>query len=590
MERWRDVKAWTWLSFALRASGCFVALLKTLAIHAWKLSVSGLKGVWSIICSFEKSCETLFWSLGVCHIVLNAGSTSFQFSRLKAMPRSKFRAKISWKEAVLQLGEDWDVKRAAGSLSDAKQWRKAFEVLRHSATFRARLDSTLANSVANACNFKTGPWNKCLQLLYTLPLSGIKPDAFSSGIGAKSFGHLPFSARLWECALHFLLAYESCLGSLNPIVWGTILDVVGRASGWCTAAALLASMLSDAPRRPKPDTLCLNVVISGSQEAWATGLQLLSSSIRLDEVSFNSGMANLEGRNGRLVWKLFSQMRCRNIEPSRVTYGTAANVFASTSEWRSAFQSLYHGMWASTAPNIITFGACLNGCQKGGAWRNALQLVDEIYVSSLQLNAPCSGATLNSCGSCQEWSYTLKLLQWLRSIAMPLSLPMFGAAMAACEGAVDDPDIPRLAPALWEWTLGFFEMLKSENTKSSRLTGLTPDLVTIGIGASACGKGGKWPSCLRFIEISREYRIQPSTTLFNSVLDGLDRGRCWDQSLALLTLFQDQRFNLDSLSIRSLMQASEESSNHMQMLGSKGSACRLEKGTHRFLDRRVWYW
>lgn len=478
--------------------------------------------------------------------------------------------KVSWRWALLQLRDDWDVKRATGHLSDAKQWLQALALLQKSASFRAQLDSTLGNSAANACVFKTGPWHRCLHLLHILQQAGIKQDVFSCGIGAKSFSNLACNS-VWQRVCRFGVNCENCLGCLSPIVWGTVLGVVGRAGQWGMALALLASMIWGAPRRPQPDTLCLNVVISGSRQAWSLAAGLLSQpTIQVDEVSFNSAMANFAS-NVRLVWELFAQMPRRTVEPSQVTYGTAVNTFASASEWRSALQCLCHGKWASTTPNIITFGACLNACHKGGSWRCALQLMDEICEASLQPNAPCSGAAVSSCGTCRQWSHSLGLLYSLPHAAVPQSLPMLGAAMAACEGAIDEPDIVGLGdldmrPTLWESVLNIFRMLKKNDKTGSKLR---PDLVTMGIGVSACGKGGKWPSCLHFLDLTKGQRVVPSMTLLNSVLDGLDRGGsgCWRRSLEILGLLHQERIDLDSLSIRSLMKASEANSNYVQTLG-----------------------
>ncbi|CAK9029442.1 Pentatricopeptide repeat-containing protein [Durusdinium trenchii] len=107
-------------------------------------------------------------------------------------------------------------------------------------------------------------------------------------------------------------------------------------------------------------------------------------------------------------------------------------------------------------------------------------------------------------------------------------------------------------------------MLKKNDKTGSKLR---PDLVTMGIGVSACGKGGKWPSCLHFLDLTKGQRVVPSMTLLNSVLDGLDRGGsgCWRRSLEILGLLHQERIDLDSLSIRSLMKASEANSNYVQI-------------------------
>ena len=98
---------------------------------------------------------------------------------------------------------------------------------------------------------------------------------------------------------------------------------------------------------------------------------------------------------------------------------------------------------------------------------------------------------------------------------------------------------------------------------------LAPDLVTIGIGVSACGKGEQWTKSLQLLEFAKLQKVEPTPTVLNSVLDGMDRALCWTQSLAMLTLFEQERLHLDSLSFRSIMQASEASSNHLQSLGCR---------------------
>ena len=497
-----------------------------------------------------------------------------------------------WKAALFQLEKDrqdynsLDVKRVTGSLGSAKQWLNSLALFQRLATLRVRGDATLTNSVASSCNVNNGPWITPLKLLHSLQAAGIKPDGFSFGVCVKALNGIVLQrGSAWEEAYELLTLQYSRQSQLSPVVWGTVLDTMGKARRWKMGLDLLMSMWL-APR-PKVDAHCVNVIISGG--SWRMSLELLSVDA-VDEVSFNSAMANLEGDQGPLVWGLFSKMRALSIEPTEVTYGTAANVFGSA--WSSALQSIFHGRWASTAPNIVSFGACLNACQKGGNWKSALTLIQSPSFASLQLNAPCSGAALNSCSMGRQWTSALSFLYCLAGSAIGLTMPMLGAAMAACEGAVDDPDFVDVLEGnmphcdaqetLWQRTLCFYNIcsLPDSGKRGTPVRKkLAPDLVTIGIGVSACGKGEQWAKSLQLIEMAKLQQLEPTPTILNSVLNGMDRALCWTQSLALLALFEEERLNLDSLSLRSIMQASEASSNHLQSLGCglEGKGRRITK-------------
>ena len=508
----------------------------------------------------------------------------------------KHRKADLWKVSLCKLEADrhkkLDIKKAVGNLGIAKQWLHALELLNYSATQSVRCDAALANSVANTCNFHHGPWKIPLQLLHSLSDERIKPDAFSCGVGMKALNGIALrQGTAWTDAYHRLLAFQKdCSHCLSVIVWGTVLDTMGKAAVWKMAVNLLRSMGAGAPGSPNPDSQCVNVVItSGNWETWRMSLVLLSADT-VDEVSFNSAIVKLrDAFNAALIWGLLSRMRTLAIEPSEVTYGTAANGFGSASLWSSAFQSLTSGMWASTAPNIVSFGACLNASQKSGTWRSALKLLDALSIASLQLNAPCAGAALNSCGICRQWSSTFALLQRISDLAIGLSMPMLGAAMAACQGAVDDPDFldftvdawpdangknANALPTLWERALSFYHLPETTRPRkpgTKTQAKLAPDPVTIGIGVSACGKGEQWPTSLQLLEFAKLHRVEPSPTILNSVLDGMDRAMCWTQSLAMLALFEQERLALDSLSFRSMIQASEASSNCLQNPSCKTS-------------------
>ena len=462
-------------------------------------------------------------------------------ARKGAAPRA-YKVAV-WKAALSQLERDQqdcsnlDVKRVASRLGSAKQWLNALALFQRVAAARVRHDATLTNSIASACNFNTGPWKTSLKLLHSLPTAGIPPDAFSCGVCVKALNGIVLSRGIaWEEAYDLLALQYSQYSQLSPIVWGTVLDTMGKARGWKLALNLLMSMWLNTPRSPSPDAQCVNVVItSAGLEGWRASLDLLLVD-NVDEISFNSAMANLQGDfQQALVWGLLSRMRRLAIEPSEVTYGTAANAFGSA--WSSALQSLSCGMWSSTAPNVVAFGACLNACQKSANWKTSLTLIQSLDLASLQLNAPCFGAALNSCSMGRKWGRALALIHGFHWFPIRLTMPMVGAAMAGCQGAVDDPDFVDLlaggmpdhdaGKTLWQRTLCFFNLPDLAQPAKSGIQAqqrkLAPDLVTIGIGVSACGKGEQWTKSLQLLEFAKLQKVEPTPTVLNSVLDGMDR-------------------------------------------------------------------
>ncbi|CAJ1360951.1 unnamed protein product [Effrenium voratum] len=418
---------------------------------------------------------------------------------------------------------------------------KAVGLLAAARERRNRQDTISYNSVAGACNRRSS-WRESLHVLHLLPEKGMRPDVFSCGISAVTLSGL--AKPLWRRAEYLLQSFSAADLQLGTVAWGTILDATSKAGIWEAALGLLTSMCLGGP---VPDTHCLNVVISaaGRSQSWQQAVSLLSPRMS-DEVSFNSALAALEGGNASLSWALLSQMRRLKLEPGHVTYGSCTNVLGSSHLWPDALHCLSFASWSGTAPNIITWGACANAMR--GIWAKASNLLGAIRRAQLQATAPCAGAALSAAGGCRQWSQGLAQLATFAARGLA-TMPMLGAAMSALDGEED--------AVRWRQVL---EMCRAPATD------MAPDLFGLGMGASACGKGGAWSRAVEMLQLTKLRRMEPSLTMCNAVLDGLDRSESWTQSLLLLRLVEGD-LSVDSLSLRSLLQASEASGAAQQMPG-----------------------
>ncbi|CAJ1383539.1 unnamed protein product [Effrenium voratum] len=420
------------------------------------------------------------------------------------------------------------LKRCLGLKENWKMQGEAVGLLAAARERRNRQDTISYNSVAG--------------VLHLLPEKGMRPDVFSCGISAVTLSGL--AKPLWRRAEYLLQSFSAADLQLGTVAWGTILDATSKAGIWEAALGLLTSMCLGGP---VPDTHCLNVVISaaGRSQSWQQAVSLLSPRMS-DEVSFNSALAALEGGNASLSWALLSQMRRLKLEPGHVTYGSCTNVLGSSHLWPDALHCLSFASWSGTAPNIITWGACANAMR--GIWAKASNLLGAIRRAQLQATAPCAGAALSAAGGCRQWSQGLAQLATFAARGLA-TMPMLGAAMSALDGEED--------AVRWRQVL---EMCRAPATD------MAPDLFGLGMGASACGKGGAWSRAVEVLQLTKLRRMEPSLTMCNAVLDGLDRSESWAQSLLLLRLVEGD-LSVDSLSLRSLLQASEASGAAQQMPG-----------------------
>ena len=85
--------------------------------------------------------------------------------------------------------------------------------------------------------------------------------------------------------------------------------------------------------------------------------------------------------------------------------------------------------------------------------------------------------------------------------------------------------------------------------------------------------GDRWEQALELLTFSAVWRVQPSLVVVNSALDGMDRAGHWAQAANLLFGLSPATVSLDSLGLRSMMQAVEASGITGQTLGQIQKCC-----------------
>ena len=472
-----------------------------------------------------------------------------------------------WRRAVLQLDGAWipsSLRQGFGKLAHAKQWLQAILLLHGASEKSQRVDQAAYNSVASACNGARSlslAWRVALHNLILVREVGMKADKFSYGIAAVTCSGM----SLWSRSCLLLSAARESDVRLNAIAFSSVLDSNSKAGRWRKTQALLREMQNGFA---EPDTQCINVLMSAlsraadtSEKLWQVCLQVLqtaAASFGVDEVSFNTALILLESSDSDdKVWSLISTMRKASIRPSQVTYGTASRVFGMSSLWSASLEALRNGSCIGVVPNIVAYGSTLDACQRRGAWAMARTLLQDISMSELQANAPACGAVITAAGNSHQWSHTLALLSHVAKMSISITAPSIGAAMSACQGAADvmtiNPDAPdaniTTVTTLWQQVLGFFRLWVL----------VRPDLPMIGSAVSACSKGDRWEQALEMLTFSTIWRVQPSLVVVNSALDGMDRAGRWAQAANLLFGLSPATVRLDSLGLRSMMQAAEAS-------------------------------
>ncbi|OLP96858.1 Pentatricopeptide repeat-containing protein, chloroplastic [Symbiodinium microadriaticum] len=472
-----------------------------------------------------------------------------------------------WRRAVLQLDGAWipsSLRQGFGKLAHAKQWLQAILLLYGASEASLRVDEAAYNSVASACNGARSlsmAWRVALKNLILVRKVGMKADKFSYGIAAVACSGMSFWSR--SCLL--LTDARRASVRLGAIAWSSVLDANSKAGRWKKTQALLQEMQNGSEA---PDTQCINVQMSAisraaeAQKLWQVSLEVLktaAASIGVDEVSFNTALMLLDssGSVDDKVWSLISAMRKASIRPSQVTYGTASRVFGMSSLWSSSLEALRNGSCIGVVPNIVACGSTLDACQRCAAWSMACMLLKDISTAQLQANAPACGAVITAAGNSHQWSHTLAMLSHVETMYIAITAPIIGAVMSACQGAADvmtlNPDAN--IRTLWQQVLGSFRLWASGR----------PDLPMIGSAVSACSRGDRWEQALELLTFSAVWRVQPSLVVLNSALDGMDRAGHWAQAANLLFGLSPATVSLDSLGLRSMMQAVEASGITGQM-------------------------
>ena len=482
--------------------------------------------------------------------------------------------KGDWRRAVLRLDAtltETQVKNGFGTLVRAKQWLQAAQLLGTASSSSVRLDAAAYNAAASACNSARSSslaWRLAAWSMNWIRQLGLEVDVFSYGAAAVTYSNLVarFSSSFWNHASSLLGRAQLATVRLSVVAWGSVLDASSKAGQWRGAAALVRAMQHG--DGPVPDTHCINVLLSSvsraSRESWQLGLDFFraaATSVGLDEVSFNAALLLLEGSESAVeAWTLISMMRRASIRPSQVTYGTAARTFGISSAWSCAVETLCVGSLSGVPSSIVAYGAALDACQRGGAWTVAMLLLHSICTVQLESNAPACGAAITAAGNCHQWSHALSLLGQASTVSIPTTAPTLGAVMSACEGAAAD-GLEAFSPdsaARWQQVLDLFQRIQALGV---------PDLPMIGSSVSACSKGQQWLRALGFLGFAGTSRVQPSLVVVNAALDGLDRAGHWAGASSLLASVSQNLVQVDSLGLRSIMQAAQVGSSAGQIPG-----------------------
>ncbi|CAJ1458051.1 unnamed protein product [Effrenium voratum] len=293
------------------------------------------------------------------------------------------------------------------------EWRSALELFTAMKRWNIRRDEVSYNSSISTCE-KGGQWIHSLTLLLSMNVSRVAPGCISCS-GAISAGAR--RAR-WRRALG-LLRFATLRRMEHDVI-----SVNGAISAGSPqiALSLLRQMESQAMR---PSGVSCNGAISAWEGShWMMVLQLLSSQLQRDVVSFNSSISACQkARHQEEALKLQVQMEEEALSPNVVTFNASM-----ACDWRQALEHLDALQSKDLEPDLISLNCAMVPMRS--AWPVALSLLAHANAMQPQdLSFNCALGCLPS----YAWLSAVGLLGSMgRMVLQPNELTLTGV-VNACE-------------------------------------------------------------------------------------------------------------------------------------------------------------
>ncbi|CAJ1418521.1 unnamed protein product, partial [Effrenium voratum] len=397
-------------------------------------------------------------------------------------------------------------------------------------------------------------------------------------------------AKRWREAMHALAEMQQVLQP-DIVLFNMVLSSAARAAWPQGLRELQRQGLS-------PDEVtCGAAVKSAGEKGWQAAQAALWSAPHRSVVAFGAAMSAAERASGRGVWAqvacLHTGLRSLGLQPSTVTYNTW--ITSSRSNWRTAVLLLEELQEERLEPTVVTYAALISCMETAKRWEVALHLFKSISRLQLQTNIIACNSVVSACEKASQWTWALQMQQHAADCALQPSVVTFAAASSACEKAAQwqaAMSVLRSAGRTllnvvawnaflgacqndWQWerSLATLDALEMADVVSFTATitssgdcfrwqvasgllsclsrKLQPDFSCLAASAAAFSQSA-WPQALEVYELLQAQK-HTGLGLYNSMLQGCQKGAAWRASSQLLFQQRLARVLADELSLQAAL-------------------------------------
>lgn len=134
-----------------------------------------------------------------------------------------------------------------------------------------------------------------------------------------------------------------------------------------------------------------------------------------DTYTFNAAlMACKHGRQGKLAFALFREMREAGVVPDRFTYTHLIVICGQEGKYEEALALLEEMKAASLWPNCVTYNAVIIAYGNAGEPQRAVDLLETMREEGLQVSEGSYSAAMAACGKAGEWERALELMEEMK--------------------------------------------------------------------------------------------------------------------------------------------------------------------------------
>lgn len=170
----------------------------------------------------------------------------------------------------------------------------------------------------------------------------------------------------------------------NRIIYNSTIAALARSPRWQVSLSVLQEMRDVA--RVTPDTFTFNAAL----------------------------LACVHGRQGKLAFALFREMREADIVPDRFTYSHLVVVCGQEGKWKEALSLVEEMKAAGLRPNCVTYNAIIVAYGNAGEPERALGVLETMREEGVQVSEGSYSSAIAACGKAGEWERALEVMEEMK--------------------------------------------------------------------------------------------------------------------------------------------------------------------------------